>query len=96
LAYAHCFIDWLKRETRYGPVGWLAGVLWIMLGALFLRSNEIRPNPSMFHKRLLYVDHVRYIWYWIIRRLGVESVWRVGRVFPCMVYIDSNHRDYRI
>jgi hypothetical protein len=23
-------------------------------------------------------------------------MWRVGRVFPCRVYIDSNHRDSRI
>jgi hypothetical protein len=27
---------------------------------------------------------------------SVETVWRVGRVFPCRVYIDLNHRDSQI
>jgi hypothetical protein len=27
---------------------------------------------------------------------SVESVWRVDQVFPCRVYIDSNHRESRI
>jgi hypothetical protein len=31
-----------------------------------------------------------------IRESSVESVWHVGRVFLCRVYIDSNHRDSRI
>jgi hypothetical protein len=42
------------------------------------------------------MDHVRYVWSWTIRRLSVESVWCIGRVFPCRVYIDSNHRDSQI
>jgi hypothetical protein len=25
-----------------------------------------------------------------------KRTWRVGRVFPCRVYIDSNRRDFRI
>jgi hypothetical protein len=29
-----------------------AGVLWIVSGALFLRSSGIRPNLSMTHERL--------------------------------------------
>jgi hypothetical protein len=28
--------------------------------------------------------------------LSMESVWHVGRVFPCKVYIDLNRRDSRI
>jgi hypothetical protein len=51
---------------------------------------------SASHEGLLCVDHVRYVWSWIIRRLSVEGVWHVGRVFPCRVYIDLNHRDSRI
>jgi hypothetical protein len=31
-----------------------------------------------------------------IRESSVESVWRVDQVFPCRVYIDSNHRDSEI
>jgi hypothetical protein len=30
------------------------------------------------------------------RRMSVESMWHVGRVFPCRVYINSNRRDSRI
>jgi hypothetical protein len=37
--YPHCFNGWLRRETRYGPTDRSAIVLWIVLGALFLRSS---------------------------------------------------------
>jgi hypothetical protein len=72
------------------------GVLWIESGALFLRSSGIRPNRSVSQKMLLYVDHMRYVWYLTIREKSVESMWRVGRVFPCRLYIDLNRRDSRI
>jgi hypothetical protein len=39
------------------------------------------------------MDHVRYVWSRVIRELSVESVWCVGRVFPCRMYIDSNCLD---
>jgi hypothetical protein len=57
-------------------------VLEIVLGALFLRSSGIRPNLSVTHERLLYIDHVRYVWFGTIHGLSVGCVWRVGRVFP--------------
>jgi hypothetical protein len=38
--FLHCFIGWLGRETGYEPTDRLASVLWIMSGALFLRSND--------------------------------------------------------
>jgi hypothetical protein len=82
LAYTYCFIGWLGRETGYGSMDQSAGVLWIVSGALFLRSSRIHPNLSASHEGLLYVDHVRYIWSWTICGLSVESVWRVGRIFP--------------
>jgi hypothetical protein len=47
-------------------------------------------------ERLLYVNHVRYVWSRAICGPSVENVWRIGRVFPCRVYIDSNHSDSRI
>jgi hypothetical protein len=59
-----------------------AGMLWIMSGTLFLGSSVIHPNLSTPREGLLYVDHVRYVWSWTIHGLSVESVWRVGRVFP--------------
>jgi hypothetical protein len=37
--YLHCFINWLGRETGYGPADRSAGVLWIVSGSLFLRSS---------------------------------------------------------
>jgi hypothetical protein len=36
------------------------------------------------------------VWSGTLRESSMESVWHVDRVFPCMVYIDSNHRDSRI
>jgi hypothetical protein len=87
---------WLKRETGYGPVNRSASVLWIVSGAPFLESSGIRPNLSVTRERLLYVDHVRYVWLRSIHRPSMENVWCVGQIFPYMVYIDSNHRDSRI
>jgi hypothetical protein len=46
--------------------------------------------------QLLYVNHVRYVWSRDIHRPSVKSVWRVGRVFPCRVYIDLNCHDSQI
>jgi hypothetical protein len=68
----------------------------IVLGALFLRSSAIHSNLSVTHERLLCVDHMRYVWSGTIHGLSVGCVWRVGWVFPCMMYIDSNHRDSQI
>jgi hypothetical protein len=78
------------RETEYGPVNRSADMLWIVLGVLFLRSSGIHQNLSVTHERLLFVDHVRYVWLRGIRGPSVESVWCVGQVFSCRVYIDSN------
>jgi hypothetical protein len=39
-------------------------------------------------KRLLDVDHVRYIWSQTIRGLSMGSVWRVG--FASAVFLNSN------
>jgi hypothetical protein len=36
------------------------------------------------------------VWSGTIRESSVESVWRIDRIFPCRVYIDSNHRDSQI
>jgi hypothetical protein len=38
--FLHYFIGWLRRETGYRPMNQSTGVLWIMLGALFLGSND--------------------------------------------------------
>jgi hypothetical protein len=92
----HCFIGWFGRETGYGPADWSTDMLWIVSGALFLGSSDPAQLRWRLCKRLLYVDHVRYVWSWTICGLSVESVWRVDRVFPYRVYIDSNHRDSQI
>jgi hypothetical protein len=55
----------------YGPMDWSASVLWIVSGALFLRSSGIRPNLSVSHERLLYVDCVMYVWSWTERGMRV-------------------------
>jgi hypothetical protein len=38
--FLHYFIGWLRRETGYGPVDQTDDVLWIVSGALFLKSND--------------------------------------------------------
>jgi hypothetical protein len=84
------------RETRYRTADRSVVVLWIMSGALFLGSSGSVHRCWWLHERLLYVDHMRYIWLRATREPSMESVWHVGRAFPCRVYIDSNHRDSRI
>jgi hypothetical protein len=84
------------RETRYGPVDRSAVVLWIVSGALFLRNSGSVHHCWWLRERLLYTVRVRYIWSTAIHGPSVEILWRVGRVFPYRVYIDSNHRDSQI
>jgi hypothetical protein len=83
------------REAGYGPMDHSAG-LRVVSGALLLGSSESIQICWRLCERLLYVDHMKYVWSWTIRGLSVESVWRVGRVFPCKVYINSNRHDSRI
>jgi hypothetical protein len=56
----------------------------------------IHPTLLMTHERLLYVDHVRYVWLRAIRGPSVKNVWHVGWVFLYIVYIDSNRCDSQI
>jgi hypothetical protein len=93
--FLHCFIGWLARETGYGPTDRTAGMLWIMSGAFSLGSSD-SVTLSTTHERLLYTDHMRYIWLRAIRETSVENMWCVGRIFLCIVYTDSNHRDSQI
>jgi hypothetical protein len=84
------------REAGYGPADRLADVLWIVSGALLLGDSGSIQICGQLCERLLCVDRVRYVCSWMIRGMSVESVWHVGQVFPCRVYIDSNHRNSHI
>jgi hypothetical protein len=94
--YPHCFIGWLGRETGYGPVGRSAGVLWIVSGAPFLRSS----GPAQLCWRHVKGCHVWGLPVGSVRRVYVDwrgkCMCRVGRVFSCRMYINSNHCDSRI
>jgi hypothetical protein len=85
----------LGEKLRWVP--WTTQPGWeVESGALFLGSSESvqlcwvsvkgchvwAPPVGSIHR--VYVD-------WCEKRM-----WRVGRVFPYRVYIDSNHRDSRI
>jgi hypothetical protein len=48
----------------------------------FSQEQCIYPTMLMTHKRLLYADHVRYVWSGAIRGLSVECVWCVDQVSP--------------
>jgi hypothetical protein len=80
VALPHYFNDCLGRETRYGPTDRSGSVLWIVTGALFLESSDSAHRYWALHKRLLCIDHVRYVWFGTIRGLSVECVWHIGRV----------------
>jgi hypothetical protein len=40
-------------------------------------SSSIHPTLLMAHERLLYVDHVRYVWLRAICGPSMECVWHV-------------------
>jgi hypothetical protein len=72
------------------------GMLWIVSGALFLGSSD----SVQLCRWLMKGCHVRGPPAGSIRRAYMDwrgkHTCRVGQVFPGRVYIDSNHRDYRI
>jgi hypothetical protein len=83
------------REAGNKPADHSVG-LRVVSGALLFRSSGFVQIYWWLHERLLYVDHVRYVWSRSIHGPSLKSVWRVSRVFPCRVYIDLNRRDSRI
>jgi hypothetical protein len=48
------------------------------VGSTFSWEQCIHPTLLMTHERLLYADHVRYIWLRVERGPSMESVWHVG------------------
>jgi hypothetical protein len=85
------------RETRWEPADRPATRVRDIVGnPYFSGAMGSVQNLLAALERSLYVDHMRYIWSMTIRGLSVESVWRIGRVFLCRVFINSNHRNFRI
>jgi hypothetical protein len=81
-------LRWVPQTTQPG---------WeVELGALFLGSSESVQlcwvSVKGCHVRGLPVGSVRQTY---VDWRGKHAC-RVGRVFPCRVYIDSNRRDSRI
>jgi hypothetical protein len=65
-------LQWLAQERNWVPTrGSVAGMLGIVSGALFLRSNGPAQLYWWLRERLLHVNHVRYVWSWTIRGLSV-------------------------
>jgi hypothetical protein len=87
-------LHWFARERNWVWTHWSVGQHAMdCVRSHFSREQWLCPTLSLTHEGLLYVDHVWYIWSYTIRELSVKSAWRVGQVFPCKVYIDSNLRD---
>jgi hypothetical protein len=95
---------WLKHTASMVVLGeklrrvpWTTQPGWVVeSGALFLgRSASVQPCGW-----LVKGCHVWGPPAGSVRRTYVDLRWKrtchVGRVFPCRVYIDSNHRDSRI
>jgi hypothetical protein len=81
-------LRWVPRTTQPG---------WeVESGALFLRSSESIQPCWLSVKGC----HVRELSAGSVRRAYVDwrgkRTWCVGQIFPCMVYIDLNHRDSQI
>jgi hypothetical protein len=90
-------LHWLARERNW--VQTYGSVSRHVMDCVMSPFSQEQCPPQLcgrLHKRLLCVDHVRYIWSRTICGSSVGYVWRVGQVFPCRVYIDSNRRDSQV
>jgi hypothetical protein len=72
-----------------------------MVGPVCLRLSRLLPGVGAYFalvgtSEMLPTQTMGGVWFGTIRESSVKSVWRVDRVFPSRVYIDSNHRDSRI
>jgi hypothetical protein len=71
------------------------------VGPVCLRSSGLLPGVGACFilvgtSKILPTQTTGYVWSGTIRESSVESVWRVDRVFPYRVYIDSNRRNSQI
>jgi hypothetical protein len=94
--FLHCFYgcEWDRNwmET-HRSVSRRAGDV---VRSFFSREQWLCPTLLVTHERLLYADYVRYVWSRVICGPSVESMWHVGQVFPCRVYINLNCRHSQI
>jgi hypothetical protein len=72
-----------------------------MAGPVRLRSPRLLPGVGACFilvgtRERLPMLTMGEVWSETLRESSLESVWHVDQIFPCMVYIDSNHRDSRI
>jgi hypothetical protein len=87
-------LQWLAQERNWVRTrGSVNRRVVDYIGSPFLGSSGSVHRCWRLHERLLCVDRMRYVWSRTICRLSAGCVWHLGRVFPCRVYIDSNHRD---
>jgi hypothetical protein len=76
---------WSKMMA--GPICLRSPRFLSSVGACFILVGTSKRLPT---------QTMRDVWSGTIQESSMESMWRVGRVFPCRVYIDSNRRDSRI
>jgi hypothetical protein len=70
-------------------------------GPVCLRSPRLLPGVGdcfilVETSERLHMWTTGDVWSGTICESSVENVWRIDRVFPCRLYIDSSHRDSRI
>jgi hypothetical protein len=70
-----------------GPVYLRSARLLLSVGACFVLVGTSERLPTRI---------TGDVWSGTIHESSVKSMWRVDRIFPYRVYIDSNHRDSRI
>jgi hypothetical protein len=71
-------------KTTAGPVRLRPPRLLLGVGVCFILVGTSKRFPT---------QTMGDVWSETIRELSVQSMWHVDWVFPCRVYIDSNHRD---
>jgi hypothetical protein len=74
-------------ESMAGPVCLWSPRLLPGVGACFVLKGTSERLPTWT---------MGDVWSGTMHKSSVESVWSVDRVFPCSVYINSNHRDSHI
>jgi hypothetical protein len=102
VSWCSCVTTWSKPLS---PQGYHEGgrMKWpkAMAGPVYLWSPKLLPSVGACFDLMRTCERLPTwttwdVWSGTLRGSSVKSVWRVDWVFPCKVYIDSNHRDSQI
>jgi hypothetical protein len=103
VSWCSCDTTWPKHLSLTLRLSWGRGMRWPKTtdGPVYLQSPRLLPGVGacfilMGTSEMSPMRTMGDVWSGTICESSMENMWHVDRIFPCRVYIDSNHRDARI